>query len=45
MKANHLVGLIVGIPTLLWLWHMTDWKIVLAIFLLLFANNLSQDES
>jgi hypothetical protein len=44
MKTTHFLGMVVGIPAFAWLWYLTDWKVAAAIFLVLFANNLSQDK-
>jgi hypothetical protein len=45
MKEKHLLGLVIGIPSIAWLYTLTSFSITLAIFLCLFANNLSQSKN
>lgn len=43
--ALHIAALFVGIPAVTWLIHLTDWRVALAICLLLTSNNLNQRAS
>jgi hypothetical protein len=42
MLLEHKLGIIIGIPAFGWFVTLTDWKTGLALFLVLYANNLSQ---
>jgi len=42
MTTNHYIGLIIGIPSIIWFGFCTNAETTVALFLCLFANNLSQ---
>jgi len=44
MKARDIVALIVGVPSFIWFGYTTSVEAAIALFLLLFANNLSQQQ-
>lgn len=42
MKAEHIAGMVIGIPTMFALWWFYGWGLMALIYLMLYANNLSQ---
>jgi hypothetical protein len=42
MTGNHYFGMFIGIPAFAWLIWLTSWQVGVAVFLLMWANNLSQ---
>jgi hypothetical protein len=45
MTMFQKLGLIIGIPAFGWFVSLTDWRVGLALFLVLYANNLSQQRA
>jgi len=43
--VKDVISLGVGIPSWIWFWYATNWQAAIALFLVLFANNASQDNS
>lgn len=38
----HMAALVIGVPSMIWLYTLVGWKVMLALFLCAWANNLSQ---
>lgn len=45
MTSNHILGLVIGIPAFIWFVTLTDWRVGLALFLVLYANNVAQQRT
>ena len=38
----HIFAVLIGVPALLWFGELTNWQTAVALFCVLYANNLSQ---